>query len=101
MTSSTPQDVEELLTAIAEVVKLLRAQGEEHWADWLDRDRAHIASGDAYGLMHVTQAFGGMGSINDRFPADEPEIGSRLAKIYSLAAQLLRDWESSNRRSST
>jgi hypothetical protein len=101
MVSQPFEGIERLLTAMTETVGLLRAQGEDHWADWLESDRVRIASGDAYGLDHAKQAFGGMGSINDSFPADEPGIGSRLAEIYAMAAQLNADWETSNRRSLT
>jgi hypothetical protein len=80
-----------LLAALTEAEALLRERGDTHWADWLERDRARIARGDAYGLDHVKQAFGGMGSINDSYPRDGDEIGAMLSKIYVMAAQLLAD----------
>ena len=86
-----------LLVALAESVTLLRERGDAHWADWLERDRARIAGGDAYGLEHLKQAFGGMGSINDTYPSDDDDVGARLAEIYSSAAQLLADWQAANR----
>ena len=101
MVSQPLEGLERLPTAPPETVGHFRAQGEDHWADWLESDRVRIASGDAYGLDHVKQAFGGMGSINDSFPADEPGIGSRLVEIYAMAAQLKANWETSNRRSLT
>jgi hypothetical protein len=36
-----------------------------HWAERLAGDLRTIRAGDAYGLDHLLQAFGGMGSIND------------------------------------
>jgi len=86
-----------LLAALTEAEALLRERGDTHWADWLERDRARIARGDAYGLDHVKQAFGGMGSINDTYPSDDDDVGARLAEIYSSAAQLLADWQAANR----
>jgi hypothetical protein len=87
-----------LLAALTEAEALLRERGDTHWADWLERDRARIARGDAYGLDHVKQAFGGMGSINDDYPPDDDEIGARLGKIYVLAAQLLAQRQHSGGR---
>ncbi len=80
---------EQLVGALAEAETLLREQRDCHWADWLARDRLRLAQGDAYGLHHITQAFGGMGSINDTYPAGEERIGARPARIYGMAAQLL------------
>src|SRR5262245_58369446 len=82
----------ELVAALSEAEALLRQRGDGHWADWLERDRVRIAARDAFGLDHVKQAFGGMGSINDTYPADDDEVGAKLAKIYTLAAQLFADW---------
>jgi hypothetical protein len=89
---------ERLLAALTEAEALLRARGDAHWADWLERDRVRIARGDTFGLEHVTRAFGGMGSINDTYPADDDDIGARLGKIYVLATQLLADWRHANGR---
>jgi len=36
-----------------------------HWTEWLERDRRRIVARDAYGLEHLLQTFGGMGSFND------------------------------------
>jgi hypothetical protein len=82
---------ERLLDLLADSIALLRERGDAHWAGWLERDRARIAAGDAYGLVHLKGAFGGMGSIDDTYPADEPDIGAKLSEAYGLAAQLLAD----------
>lgn len=50
---------------LAELVELLERYGEARWADWLAADLRAIRKGDACGLDHLLQAFGGMGSIND------------------------------------
>jgi hypothetical protein len=54
-----------LLRAMGDLVGLLKSSGNEHWADWVDRDRQTIAGGDPEGLVHFLSAFGGMGSLND------------------------------------
>jgi hypothetical protein len=96
MASQSGDKIGRLVAIMTEVVTLLHEQGEDHWAAWLERDGARIADGDANGLDHVRQAFGGMGSINDAFPADEGGIGERLAEIYRLATQLKADWEAAH-----
>ncbi|MFB9237195.1 DUF6966 domain-containing protein [Plantactinospora siamensis] len=80
-----------LLAALTAAENRLRQLGDDHWADWLGRDRVRLAQGDGHGLEHLTQAFGGMGSINDVYPPDDADVGAALADIYGLAAQLLAD----------
>jgi hypothetical protein len=55
----------ELLTAADALGKLLQGYGEQHWADWVIRDRQRIQEGDAFGIDHLLAAYGGMGSLND------------------------------------
>jgi hypothetical protein len=93
MASPPGRNIDDLLAALTEVIDLLRVGGDDHWADWLERDRARVAHGDAYGLIHIKQAFGGMGSINDSYPADDPEIGRLLAVIYRIVSRLLAEVE--------
>ena len=86
----------ELVSALKEAVTLLRACGEQRWAGWLEKDRNLIAGRDFYGIEHLLQAFGGMGSINDLVV--EPELRDaelqRLTKrIYELATVLRREQE--------
>ncbi|GAA4257532.1 DUF6966 domain-containing protein [Dactylosporangium darangshiense] len=89
MTMPTPEALRELLlTMLRLAIGRLRAVGDEHWAEWLQRDHDRIAAGDLSGLAHLRQAFGGMGSINDRYPQDDPEIGTHVAAVYRLASKL-------------
>jgi len=55
----------ELLRVLDELVRLLRTWDEDHWADWVERDRRLIADGHPDALGHLLAAFGGMGSLND------------------------------------
>src|SRR2546423_11497543 len=54
-----------LLKAIDECVAILRSANETFFADWLENDRARIATGKTRALQHLLSAYGGMGSIND------------------------------------
>lgn len=54
-----------LLAAVDETLTVLWRFDKRHWAEWLAQDRERIARGDVYGLDHLLQAFGGMGSLND------------------------------------
>lgn len=90
--------ISELISALDEAGMLLREANETHWAGWLEKDRRLIASGDFYGVEHLLQAFGGMGSLNDIALAD-PGKGARvetlLSKIYDHAVTLKRDYQRS------
>ena len=82
----TQQRLVALLTALETTEERLRQLGDDHWADWLRRDHARIARGDAYGLEHLKNAFGGMGSINDSYSSDDGDVGKAVGEIYGLAA---------------
>lgn len=55
----------DLIRALDDAIRILTTAGEEHWRSWLERDRRLVANGDACGLEHLMNAFGGMGSFND------------------------------------
>jgi hypothetical protein len=76
-----------------ETIGLLERYGEDRWAAWLRTSRRRLAAGDAYGLDHLLQAFGGMGSFNDLAlmrvnghwidPAQEGEFNDLLVRLRS------------------
>ncbi len=68
----------ELLAAADALGELLRWYGEQHWAEWVIRDRQRIQDGDAYGIEHLLSAYGGMGSLND--VVIDPRNGHRIAE---------------------
>jgi hypothetical protein len=74
---------ERLLTALDQASSLLEQHGERRWATWLAADRQRIDNGDRYGLEHVLQGFGGMGSLTDLVfgpingNSDNEEVGTR------------------------
>ncbi|MCG6566896.1 hypothetical protein [Tessaracoccus sp. ZS01] len=57
--------IDALVRALDEAISLLQSFGETHWSRWLDGDCRRIVGRDAYGLEHLLQAYGGMGSFND------------------------------------
>lgn len=67
--------IEETLESLA---NLLRTHGVTHWASWVETDLALVKKGDAYGLTHLLQAFGGMGSLNDLVIC--PENGHHISQ---------------------
>ena len=83
----------QLLDALAEAVPLLRAHNEDRWASWLETDAARISDGDDYGLDHLLQAFGGMGSLNDlALPGpDDDRLWSLRERMWSSARALQRE----------
>lgn len=44
---------------------LLRRQGEEHWAEWVEADAGLIRARDGRGIEHFLAAFGSAGSLYD------------------------------------
>lgn len=84
----------ELISALDQLTTILRGSNESHWATWLEKDRKLIANGDFYGVEHLLQAFGGMGSFND-FGLGEPDKDARIdalrGAIYDRAAALKRN----------
>lgn len=57
--------VEHLAGLIDQTVDLLKAHGEDHWAEWLEADVRAIRARDGWGLEHFLAAFGGSGSLMD------------------------------------
>lgn len=54
-----------LVDDLSDVIRLLDAHGEGHWASWLAERRDGIAHGDGHALRQLRSCFGGMGSLND------------------------------------
>lgn len=48
-----------------EMVALLKFQGEEQWAEWIEYDARLIREHDGRGIEHFLEAFGSMGSLYD------------------------------------
>jgi Domain of unknown function (DUF6966) len=90
VTPAMPKAMTGMLLKLMELaISKLHDVGDTHWAAWLQNDHDLIAAGDPRGLMHVRDAFGGMGSINEAYPQDDPEIGTHLAAIFRMAGKLL------------
>ena len=58
-------DASRLAILMDEMVAILRAHGEETWAEWVEYDAALIRNRDARGAEHFLAAFGSAGSLND------------------------------------
>jgi hypothetical protein len=89
---------ERLLESMAELVDALRVVSEDRWADWIERDRGRIAKFDRYGLDHLLQAYGGMGSLNDLVihpmnghQVAETELASVNDRLRSLVGRTYGD----------
>ncbi|SRR5258707_11255836 len=90
---------EQLVASLDQAVVRLRSLHQERWANWLERDRNLIASGDFFGVTHLLSAFGGSGSISDLlFPVQggaefrrDTELDVLLNRVYSVADELRRE----------
>ena len=56
---------DQLARLMDEMVVLLRAQGEEQWAEWIEADAAAIRDRDGRGVDHFLAAFNAGGSLYD------------------------------------
>ena len=74
MTSKT----EKLISLLEDAIVLLQSHGVNYWADWLSRGVECLKSDDAYGIEHLLNAYGGMGSFTDVFIC--PENGDNIQK---------------------
>lgn len=97
--------VEHLATLMDQLVTLLRQQGEEHWADWVEADVRAVRARDGWGLEHFLAAFGGMGGLwdlifhpmNGNASSDEEgraateRLNELLEEAYPIAQDLSRE----------
>ncbi len=86
--ATTVDEARERIAALEQAVRLLRDAGQSRWAGRLDRDRSLIEGRDFYGVEHLLQAFGGMGSFNDVVlpsPAENAELQRLSSRIYEIA----------------
>ncbi|HEV7927417.1 MAG TPA: hypothetical protein VGR14_18845 [Verrucomicrobiae bacterium] len=89
-----------LLEYLDEMATILESHGEQHWSQWIRGDAARLRRGDMSGVQHFLSAFGGMGSLNDRFlcpensdqitKADVASVNARLSETRSEAWSLAR-----------
>jgi hypothetical protein len=96
-----------LIERIKETVSLLEQVREEHWCNWMMKSLRYLENSDYYGIEHLRDAFGGMGSFNDLliskdngYPITDAEYGpinDRLDRLrdelYELADFIRRNHE--------
>jgi hypothetical protein len=83
-----------LTSLMDEMVSLLRAQGEEQWADWIQYDARLLRVRDGHGVEHFLAAFGSMGSLYDLVfhpvngnAATEAEGRQATERLHELIAE--------------
>ena len=84
-----------------ELATIFELHGEQRWSHWIRDDAANLRRGDLGGVRHFLSAFGGMGSLNDRYlcieNGDKIEkaavitVNTRLSQIRSDAWSLARE----------
>jgi hypothetical protein len=97
--------IDHLADLMDQVAQLLRRQGEEHWADWVEADARAVRARDGWGLEHFLAAFGGMGSLwdlifhpmngnassDDEGRAATERLNELLEEAYPIAQDLSRE----------
>lgn len=93
---------EKLISHLAEAISILQKHGENHWANWLEKDKVLLEKSDYYGIEHLLSAYGGMGGFNDLYICKEnghtiendeiPTVNDKIMKlsrqIYELAEEI-------------
>lgn len=91
-----------LHAVVTELEALLRGDGENHWADWMQRVIIQLEQGDQSAPESLLRAYGGMGSFNDlalgqgysnghfQWRADAGELNERLDALRGRAWKLAR-----------
>ena len=90
MPATDHHDVAILVMLLDHAITLLRADGDDRLADWLARDVAWIRADDGYGVDHLLNAIGGMGSPTDVIHSDV-RIDRLLSDVFRLARKLQRE----------
>ena len=67
--------LDKLLEVLDEIIRLLEADGEQHWSHWMRQSRARLLDSDYSGIEHLLSAYGGMGSFNDLLICQSYENG--------------------------
>lgn len=88
---------DELADCLDRVHTRLNKPEDAHWAERFARAAQLIRTGNARGLYLVLEAFGGMGSIQDRMW--DSEMQRALSDIWARATELRREHERVNRSS--
>ena len=87
---------DQLIFLLEELIHLMRDQNETYWPNYLADATERCRRFNTYGLIHIQDAFGGIGSLNDRNYPDK-SINERFDKlihqIYDLSKELLMEAE--------
>lgn len=100
-------NVDELMTVLAETASLLENTKEVFWLKWIRENLNMIQQQNFRGTERLLSGFGGMGSFNNLViytingheiqEKDIPKINERLAslrlKLYDLAHKIRREVE--------
>lgn len=90
--------VDELLNALADAAGLLKANGEQGWADIMEESSRRVAQDSVAGAGDVKSLFGGAGSLNDLIlhrngmplVQENDELEALRARIYAQTRSLVR-----------
>ncbi len=87
---------DQLVSSLEELIQLTRDQNETYWSSYLEDAAERCRRFNPYGLVRIQNAFGGMGSLNDRNYPDikTNELFDKLIhQIYDLSKELLAETE--------
>jgi len=88
--SLDPELATRLLAVLDEIVSLLEAHEEAHWAGLIRESRDKVAQGGMKGIKSLFSRYGGMGSFNDLIIAQHLSGEAMAApndRLYALRSQ--------------
>ena len=94
--------IQKLSETLDEIIQLLEASGEKHWANWMLEAKDCLKYSDDYGIEHILAAYGGMGSFTDLVLYQKVEDGQMKMTVFNrirnnrLSKLRSRAWEIAN-----
>lgn len=97
--------IQELLESLDELATIFELHGDQDWSQWIRHHASEIRRGNLGAVRHFLTAYGGMGSLNDRYlctqngdritDAETAYVNAQLSQARSNAWSLARELLSS------
>ena len=78
---------QELTSVLDDLANILESHGDQYWVQWIRSDASKIKAGDIEGIRHLLTAYGGMGSLNDRYLC--PQNGDRISEADTISVNAI------------
>lgn len=95
-------NIQKLSKVLEEIIQILEASGEKHWANWMLEAKDSLKYSNDYGIEHILAAYGGMGSFTDLVLYQKVENGRMKWNVFNwirnnrLSKLRTRAWKLAN-----